>query len=131
MIGAVPPIITDAGVVAGAVLAVIAVLTAGVRSPVGKWVVQNIRDDLDRHRRTEIREVLDEAIPCHMRPILYELQTNSGGSMKDHVMARFDRLERAQDEAAEDRQSIRRQLEQYGELNQLGREGRIERRDDD
>lgn len=43
-------------------------------------------------------------------PVLYELRTNDGGSLKDHIMRRFDDIEAEQAVGKQDREDIRREM---------------------
>lgn len=63
---------------------------------------------VNRWFKSAIGKRVGEAI---FSPVLYELRTNDGGSLKDHVMQRFDSLEVRQDDADYDRAEIHRKLD--------------------
>lgn len=58
--------------------------------------------------RSGVGHRVSEAI---FAPILYELRTNDGGSLKDHVMKRFDGIEDRLDGGDADRAELHRKFD--------------------
>jgi hypothetical protein len=79
--------IITAGAVAAALTAVITLLSLLYRSPVGKWVTRNIREEASERRRSDVTEILDELLPVYLSPVLAELRPNGGSSFRDQVNA--------------------------------------------
>lgn len=104
------------GAASAAVLAVF--VLAG--SPPVRWL-------LSRLVAAPIREVLDERIDERVAPrfdeLLAELRPNHGRSLRDVIDARFDHIEARL-------AVLERDVAQAGEIDELGRGGRIDRRGD-
>lgn len=77
MIATAPGWIVDTGIIAGSTTAVIALLTAFVKSRIGQWVIRKISEDMREHRRQEMQELI--------APVLAELRPNGGSSFRDEV----------------------------------------------
>lgn len=149
---AAPGWVTDLGAIFGALVATVTFFGIVARSRVGKWLGKQIFDDLEgwvqrisreaaAHALTEhkanlddeVEERLDEMLPKHLGPILYELRTNGGGSFRDQAMARLgelarrmDRFATFMDESTMDRRDLRQMF-----LDQIARQDRRDEQEDD
>ena len=113
MLLATPGWVTELGVIFGALVATVTFFGIVGRSRIGRWLGRQVFEDLegwvqrisreaaahalDAHKSDlddEVAERLDEMIPRHMEPILYELRTNGGGSFRDQTMAKLVDLAR-------------------------------------
>lgn len=79
--------ILTAGAVAGALVAVLTLLSLLYRSAVGQWVTRNIREEASERRREDVTFILDELLPVYLAPVLAELRPNGGASFRDTVNA--------------------------------------------
>ncbi len=88
MLAQIPPWIHDAGALAAAILAVFALMTAGLRSRPGRWVVRKIREDMAHARREEMTALLEQSL----QPVMAEMQPNGGSSWRDEVRRDFEAI---------------------------------------
>lgn len=105
--------IEDAGVIFAALVATVTFFGLVAKSRIGRWLIEQIAESLENwmqrvardaaahalveHKADldqEVEERLDEMLPKHLGPILYELRTNGGGSFRDQTMARLKDLAR-------------------------------------
>lgn len=56
-------------------------------------VQEAIEDHLPGAVDGSVAVSLEEVLPRHLAPILYELRANGGGSFRDHVVKRLDAIE--------------------------------------
>lgn len=127
MLGSAPPWVIDIAVIAGAITATLAAVGALLKTPMGRWVADAfdaVHDRVEERRRERWSVYLDELLPRHIAPVLYELRFNGGTSfrdgitkevrdLRDEVRERLDRIELRQAMSVEDRADLRRQFNDY------------------
>lgn len=91
---AVPEWVTDVGVYAATLTAVITALAAGSKTRPGRWLLRAVveanefvREHLEARRRRRWVAQLDELMPRYLAPVLAELRPNGGSSFRDEVRA--------------------------------------------
>lgn len=157
MIFGAPGWVVDAGVIFGALVAFGTFCGLAARSPIGRWFGRQImeqaeewvervsakaaahalaasKSDLD----SEVEERLEEMLPRHLRPILYELRSNGGGSFRDQVLShlrkldrRHDRFSTFMDESTMDRRNLREMFENQIQRSALDEDGTVDDRKED
>lgn len=114
--------IVEAGQIALAITAVVTLVALVLRSPVGRWLVRQVREDAEEHRLQQMRRMLDVTMPGYLAPVLYELRVNGGGSFRDQIVSRLERIEQQQKLATRDREDLRGLIEDFAQIDGLGRE---------
>lgn len=114
--------IVEAGQIALAITAVVTLVALVLCSPVGRWLVRQVREDAEEHRLQQMRRMLDVTMPGYLAPVLYELRVNGGGSFRDQIVSRLERIEQQQKLATRDREDLRGLIEDFAQIDGLGRE---------
>jgi hypothetical protein len=114
--------------VAGGITAVLSAWGALLRTKRGRALHRWIQEGQEQDRRRVIAEVIDDVMPRYLAPIHKQLIPNGGASMRDelrnglaHLNGRLDQTDATVARLASD-------LDAERELNQRGRRGDIERR---
>ena len=138
MFAAAPGWVVDGAVIVGALLTFTTFLGVAFKSKPGRWLGRKIGGDvegwigriadrsashaLERHRADvggEVDARLDEVLPKHLKPVLYELRSNGGGSFRDETVEQLkqikrhlDRFATFMDESTMDRRNLRETVEE-------------------
>lgn len=157
MLFAAPQWIIESGVIFGSLVAFGTFCGLVARSPIGRWFarqlteqaeewVERISRDAARHAlaaskaslHVEMERHLEEVLPRHLEPVLYELRANGGGSFRDQIMhqlrdlqLRHDRVSLFMDESTMDRQELRRMYEDDIARTRAAQQGHIDDREDE
>lgn len=157
MLFAAPQWVIESGVIFGSLVAFGTFCGLVARSPIGRWFthqlteqaeewVERISRDAASHALAaskasldvELERHLEEVLPRHLRPVLYELRANGGRSFRDQVMdqlrelqLRHDRVALFMDESAMDRRDLRRLYENDIARTQAARRGEVDDREDE
>lgn len=154
---AAPTWVVDAGVIFGSLVAFGTFCGLVSRSPVGRWFARQLTDQaeewVERISReaachalaaskvdldVELERHLEEVLPRHLEPVLYELRSNGGGSFRDQIMRqlrelqiRHDRVSLFMDESTMDRRDLRRLYERDIARTEAAKQGHVDDREDE